>query len=87
MQILTHCYTFFYTVSGRTNNEELRIVMLGKTGIGKSASGNTILGRDCFKSKRSAKSMTVHCSKEKAEVDGVHIFWYYHIVSSFWGQG
>ncbi|XP_067441683.1 GTPase IMAP family member 9-like [Thunnus thynnus] len=57
-------------VSGRTNNEELRIVMLGKTGIGKSASGNTILGRDCFKSKRSAKSMTVHCSKEKAEVDG-----------------
>ncbi|XP_042245493.1 GTPase IMAP family member 9-like [Thunnus maccoyii] len=57
-------------VSGRTNNEELRIVMVGKTGIGKSASGNTILGRDCFKSKRSAKSMTVHCSKEKAEVDG-----------------
>ncbi|XP_061566063.1 GTPase IMAP family member 4-like [Cololabis saira] len=56
--------------SNLMNDDELRIVMVGRTGVGKSATGNTILGWSRFKSKCSPKSLTVDCSKDKAVVDG-----------------
>ncbi|KAK9954676.1 hypothetical protein ABG768_016726 [Culter alburnus] len=63
-----HSYIYSTEVS-----DDVRIILLGKTGVGKSETGNTILGRDAFKAEQSHNSVTRKCQRETAEIDGRHI--------------
>ncbi|XP_039902722.1 immune-associated nucleotide-binding protein 8-like isoform X2 [Simochromis diagramma] len=51
----------------------VNLILLGMAGTGKSASGNTILGKKHFFSKPSSNQVTTECQEAETEIKGIHV--------------
>ncbi|XP_044195155.1 uncharacterized protein LOC122972247 [Thunnus albacares] len=58
------------SLKGNHSDNKVNLVLLGMSGTGKSASGNTILGRRQFVSRTSSVPVTTECQVEETEING-----------------
>ncbi|CAI5671065.1 unnamed protein product [Oreochromis niloticus] len=66
-------YNVFFIKTGKLTSTKVNFVLLGMSGTGKSAFGNTILGKKFFMSKASSKPVTAECQEGETEINGVHV--------------
>ncbi|XP_013763513.1 GTPase IMAP family member 7-like [Pundamilia nyererei] len=59
--------------TGRHTDTTVNLVLLGMAGTGKSASGNTILGKKHLISTPSSKPVTTNCQNVQTEISGVDV--------------
>ncbi|KAF1373316.1 hypothetical protein PFLUV_G00259270 [Perca fluviatilis] len=60
-------------MEGNHSGTEVNLVLLGMTGTGKSASGNTILGKKEFISRVRSNLVTTECQEAETVINGRHV--------------